>query len=1118
MQQKLRTCYRVHALYAVLLSGLLFSQSTYAGINHFPSLSLPKNDLVSDIAVTGKVIDAESGEPLPGVSIVLKGTTRGVTTDSQGGYSINVVNPNSVLVFSYVGYESQEIPVGNRTNLTISLRSDSKSLNEVVVVGYGEVKKRDLTGSVAQIDDKEVRQTPITSPEQALQGRIAGLQLTQSSGAPGAGTSVRIRGTGSFTGSNEPLYVIDGFPVSGGDNNVPNPIASGFASPFNQSSNPLNTIDPSDILSIEVLKDASSTAIYGSRGSNGVILITTKRGQASKTRYDFSYYTGVQQVTKLYDMANASETWDILNDHIEARTQTGKYTGITSPSYINPAGVRFMDKDTWVRRFGEGTNWQKELFQDAPMTNYSLNISGGNPNLKYAISGSYQNQEGVIPNSGFKRYSARVNLDAKASERLNFGTSLMLTRTQTRQTTTGSTGNGAGDVVYNALNMNPIIPVRDSTGAYVTRGGEWDFGPNAGSGVPNGLNPTITPVLDNPLLLANLIDHEIFSNRVLGNFFGEVRLAKGLKLRSNVGLNFEFTTRNLWIPAELRLTRQFNGVSNTQSYASKTHRSNFNILQENYLTYDKTFNKNNILNVVAGFSTQQSDSEQASASGANFSQNVTTYNDLASGSIALTSFVSSSAGRWTLMSTFVRLNYNLKDRYLFTFTGRADGSSRFAPNKKWGYFPSGAVAWRMSDEPFMKGLKFIKNWKWRVSYGITGNSEIGNYAFASRLGASSVAMGASGGNVGVLASEQATIPIGYGPAAFGNADLRWEKNQQFNAGLDVGFLENRIQVTADFYNKVTKDLLFNVSIPSQTGFGSAVTNVGSIRNRGLEFALNTVNLTGRFTWRTNANIAFNRNTLLAIDGKLQGLTYGNTYFSAALENASIQLQVGDALGNFFGYRQIGWFNSQEEVRSAPTHSQSFIGAKRFQDTNGDGRISADDREIIGNSQPKFVYGFTNNFAFQGFDLSVFFQGVYGNNLVNTTRSTWEQTGGLAGRDARPKDYVGNYWTPTNNGPEVKYGIPGSNQSGLLTDRMIEDGSYLRLKNVNLGYNLPMNKLKLKYIRSVRVYVSGTNLYTWTKYSGYDPEVNSLSGIEGAGYDRMAYPNVRTLLLGLNLGL
>lgn len=1069
----------------------------------------------ADQPVSGRVRD-EKGVALVGVNIQVKGTTQGTTTATDGSYRLNVPDGRTTLVFSYIGYQKQEIVVGTRTQLDVALTPEENSLNEVVVVGYGEVKKRDLTGSVAQIDEESIKQTPIISPEQALQGRIAGLQLTQSSGAPGAGTSVRIRGTGSLTAGNEPLYVIDGFPVSGSESNTPDAgtSSSNISNVFTQSNNPLSTINPNDIVSIEVLKDASATAIYGSRGSNGVIIITTKRGTAGKAKFDFEAYTGIQRISKLYEFGDAGDIWEAASLMNQARTQTGIYA--TVPTTAPLVGGRIStDKAAWLAKHGSGTDWQNELLRDAPIRSYSLGVSGGTNDVRYAVSGNYLTQDGIIINSGFKRYSTRINLDITASRRLSIGATVSLARTETKQIAANSLGGGANDVIYNTLYYNPIMPVRDSTGAYIQRGAaQWDTGPNAGSGIFNGQSPTISN-FDNPVMLANEVKNTIFANRIIGNIFGEFKILPNLKFRTTFGANFEFSNRDMFIPGYVSIYRA-QGINNTQTYASKTGRLGYSLINENYFVYDKIFNANHVLNVVGGASAQKGYDEQFVASGGGFTQSVTQFNDLGSGSVALPSLSSSSAGAWTIVSAFLRLNYKWNDKYLFTFTGRTDGSSRFAPNNKWGYFPSGAIAWKASEEPFLKGNRVISNLKWRLSYGLTGNAQIGNYSFASRLAASPVSVGTSGGAVGVLPTEQTSVSQGFFPAAFANADLKWERNQSADLGLDLGLFNNRVNLTADVYNKTTKDLLFTVSIPAQTGFNNSLVNIGSIRNRGFEASISTDNLTGPFTWRTSANIAFNRNTLLSINGNVQSLVYGGLFINNNLENAVSLLRVGDPIGNFFGYRQVGWLNSTEEINKAPVHPRSFVGAKRFEDTNNDGKITADDRQVLGNSQPKFTYGFTNTFAYKGFELTAFFQGVQGNNLVNLTLVNADIIGGGAGRDNRPKDYVANVWTPTNT-VNAKYGIPGSNQATVLTDRMVEDGSYLRLKTARLAYDVPVARLNQKFFRTAKVYVSGTNLLTFTNYSGFDPEVNSIGGIEYAGYDRLAYPNVRTFLVGVNLG-
>lgn len=989
--------------------------------------------------VSGTVTD-ENSIGLPGVSVVLKGTQKGTTTNQDGKFSVDTPDMNAILVFSYVGYEPQEILVGSRTELNISLKTDTKALKEVIVVGYGTVKKRDLTGSVVSIGSAELKEQPVSSFNQALQGRVSGVQVTNSSNAPGGGITIRVRGGNSISASNDPLYVIDGFPVT-------NPAPATGASNSASFPNPLASINPNDIESIEVLKDASATAIYGSRGANGVVLVTTKRGKEGQSNVDFEAYYGVQKITKMLDMATAEEHTGAKNEQLRNLNFAERYG--------NAAGA-FPKKPS---EYGVGTNWQKEIYRAAPMQNYQLSFSGGTDKLRYVLSGNYFNQDGIVITSNFKRYTARLNLDAKISNRLKVGTNFTVTRSYNNSVNeVGSIG-----IVGLAVRASPASPVYDATGNYQLL--------NVGAG--SGFNS-----IANPVAVARTTTNLLISDRVLGNIFGDISIAQGLSARISVGADIFNTRRNIFYTPQTLIANTVNG------YGSNGTTSNINLLNENILTYTRTV-QDHAFDVVAGVTFQSNQEERTYAEAQDF-PNYT----LGSNNIGLANKPQPSRGavqKWGLNSYLGRVNYRFKDRYLLTLTGRIDGSSRFGVNNKYGFFPSGALAWRVSDEAFLKTSKTISDLKLRLSYGITGNDGIGLYNSLSQYTTSRTVFG----DQEVLTTQASLIA---------NPDLRWEKTAQLDAGIDLGLLNNRLLITADYYIKTTTDLLLGVELPATTGFTSVTRNVGSLENKGFELGISSVNLEGALKWRTNGNISFNRNKVIKLNDSDQFFT-GNSV-----------VRVGESVGSFYGNVSDGIWQTADEIKAAGglARTGDLPGAIRYKDLNGDGIFNeATDRQILGNGLPKFIFGLTNNFSFRGFDLSIFLQGVQGNKLLNATRKSMEQSDPS---DNLLRTVIEGAWRadkPSNTLPSIRQWRNTGTESFY-----IEDGSFVRLKNVSLGYQLP---LKTKFIKRARVYVSGQNLLTFTNYRGYDPEVNSdFNSNTQYGVDNYAYPASRTFTVGASL--
>ncbi len=1004
---------------------------------------------MADRIITGTVTD-EKGDALPGVSVLLKGTQRGTTTDSQGAFRLAVPDQSTgqevVLVFSFVGYQSQEVSPGNsngqpQTALVVRLVADNKSLNEVVVVGYGTVKKRDLTGSVASVPVADVRKLVLTSPDQAIQGRAAGVLVTQNSSAPGAGTTVRIRGGNSIQGGNEPLYVIDGIPIY-------NDLGTNGA-----TTNPLSAINTNDIENIEVLKDASATAIYGSRGANGVVIITTRRGKSGQSKIEFDAYYGVQTVRRKYPLLNALEFTTLAN---EANTNEGR-----NPVYT-PAQIE---------SFGAGTDWQDEVFQQAPIQNYQLTFSGGDDRTQYALGGNYFNQQGIVLNSGFSRGSIRLNLDRKATDRLKVGTSLTLSRTVANRV--GSDGNlgATGSVVSGALRFPPILPVYNPDGSYLIT------------------NPFLTITTDNPVALAREGRSIGTTFRLLGSVFGEYRILDGLTLRVLAGLDGIYDKSSTYNPKSVLAGLQQGGV------ASIYNAQNLTWLNENTLTYVRTINQIHSLNLLAGYTQQANRFEFSQASARNFANDNLDYNNLGAGSVPLTP--SSGVGTWSLLSYIARINYGYKDRYLLTLTGRADGSSRFGVNHRFGYFPSGSVAWRVIDEPFMNGQPLLDDLKLRVSYGLTGNQEgIGNYPAYSLLATQNYTYN------GLVAS-------GTGPSQVANPDLKWESTAQFDAGVDMALLNNRLQITADVYQKRTRDLLLNITIPAASGYTTALKNIGQVENRGVEFAFTSRNIVKPLAWTTNFNITFNRNKVLDIGGVPQIIV--GQFANIGSVGGTNLIRVGEPLGSLFGYVTDGLFQQTDDIAKS-AQPTAKPGDRRYKDLNSDGKLDDNDRAIIGQAQPTAFFGLTNTLTFKGLELTVFFQGVRGNSILNANRFELES---LAGDGNQDRDVLSR-WTPTNTNTDIPRATT-TRPANRISTRQIEDGSYVRLKNVQLAYSLPATLCRAIRLQSVRAYVTAQNYLTWTKYSGFDPEVSRFGqDNRSQGFDYGSYPAAKTLLFGLNI--
>ncbi len=991
------------------------------------------------LSITGRVSD-DKGQGLPGVNILLKGTTTGTATNPEGDYSLTLPDHQAggTLVFSFIGYTPQEVAIGNRTTLDVTLVPDVKALGEVVVVGYGTQKKSELTTSIASVSEQEIKAVPVTSLDQALKGRAAGVQVTQASAAPGGGVSIRIRGTSSLNAGAEPLYVVDGLPVFN-DNTQ----ASGRREEAGRPTNPLSYLNPGDIESIEILKDAAAASIYGARGANGVVLITTRRGKAGESRVEFESYYGLQTVRNKIPLLNATQFAQLAN---EANANAG----------VAPA---FTDEQ--IAALGTGTDWQDQIFRTAPIRNYQLSFSGGDAKTQYAVSGNYFRQDGIIRGSDFERGSLRVNLDRKINDRLSIGNNLTVTRSKANVIVTNADG-----VVRTTYKFSPTLNVYTDDGLY-TRSSD--------------ASPQASFERYNPVYAINDILNDQVTNRALGSIFAEYEILKGLRLRVSGGADLITTKENFFEP---------DGQFRTNGFAWVNSVFTTSWINTNTLTYDRTFGEKHALNLLGLYERQAARNElvQAISEG----PELTTVNNLRQGLPLITP--RSEASEWGIVSYGGRANYSFGGKYLVTASLRADGSSKFGKDHKFGFFPAVALGWVLSQEPFLAGNRWVTNLKLRASYGVVGNQEIGSYGSLTRIE----------GRFNYIFNNRKNI--GFAPANVPNPDLRWERTSTANLGVDLE-LGSRVELTADVYYKKTYDLLWSFPLPATTGFNEVTRNVGSLQNQGLELSLNTQNLTGRFKWSTSLNFTTNANKVLSLVGRQDSVVYGY--------DDALVLVKGQPVGSFFGYQTDGIFQANDNIaESAVEGPGTAPGDRRYRDLDGDGRINNRDRSVIGQAAPRFFGGITNAFAYGGFELTVFFQGVYGNKVYNGTQKyDWESLNGRINNTTRVLDR----WTPDNPGNT----IPRANlnrRGNLVSDAYVQDASFLRLRDITLAYTLPAGLLKGLRLQRVRVYVSAQNQLTFTNYYGYDPEANAIGqSTREFGIDDSPYPTAKSVLVGLNVG-
>lgn len=1005
-----------------------------------------------DVPVQGRVTTSD-GEGIPGVTVVVKGTATGTVTDSLGNYSISVPDSNAVLQFSYMGYETKEATVGSQSQMNIALASDSKA-DEVVVIGYGTQKRKEVTGAVSSVSAEEINQTPVASFDQAIQGRVPGVQVTQSSGAPGAAVSVQIRGTGTMR-TTEPLYVIDGYIVKN-NNNGTDANAGGFNAGSN--TNALSTLNPNDIESIEILKDAAASSIYGARAANGVVIITTKRGKLGAPKVDLETYVGVQKAWKTLDLLNAEQNATLNN---EARANAGQ---AGQAAFSNPAAL------------GEGTDWQGEMFRSAPIRNHYLSISGGSATANYLLSGGYFNQEGTMLGTGFNRYSFRANSDIKAGKRFKFGESLFISRTTAQR----EPWTQDRSQVEQMIKMSPHVPV---------------YNPDNEGGFA-GPDPSINNFI-NPVGQANLIENVSRRTRFLGTIYGEVEIIKGLKYKLNLGSDIIYGTGYLFTPSFF-MANSANNFNLTPSIFQYSN-NELGYLVENTLAYNKTFGIHN-LGAVVGVTQQTSVNEGLQA----FSDQLPSNNirTLSAGAGAANRTIGGQKYEYAIRSFFGRVNYSLLDRYLASFSLRRDGSSNFSPNHRYGTFASISGGWRISQEAFMEDVTFISDLKLRASWGKIGNDNIDSYGYSNNLNTKASY---------VLGNSQSLAP-GITQTELANSDLKWESTAITNFGLDLGLMNNKLYFTADYFIKTTTDLLVRLPVPMTYGVAAApFQNAGEVRNTGIELALNYQELSGDFTYGLGVNFTSIKNEVLSLGGGEPIEAGANA--SANTGNIT-RTEVGQPIAYFYGYKTDGLFQTDAEA-AASGQAGAKAGDIKFKDLDGDGDIDADDRGKIGSPMPDFMYGINANAGFKGFDLTLFFQGVKGNEIFNVTRYWLE---GMAD-DNNHSTAVLDHWTPTNTDTDVPRAVADDpNNNRRVSDRFVENGSYFRLKTLQLGYTLPEGLLKSVNISKARVYFTSYNLFTITKYSGYDPELapSNQSNLS-RGIDTGNYPQSRSFIVGAQLG-
>lgn len=1001
--------------------------------------------------IKGNVSDA-NGEPVIGATIGIEGTSNGTISDLNGDFHLSVPQ-NSLLKFSYVGYKTQQQKVASAKELKIVLVEDTQFLDDVVVVGYGVQKKSDLTSAISTIKSDDLVGTSITSLDQGLQGRAAGVVVLNTSGQPGGSTSIRIRGTSSINGNNEPLYVIDGIPV------ISDAGSLSTGTLHNPSLNPLTNINPSDIESIEVLKDASATSIYGARGANGVVLVTTKQGKNGKPKISIGARYTMQQVSKTMDMLNAVQLAELGNEAADNDKVERKpiYAGMNNLAKVN-------------------TDWQNEIFRTAPMQNYDVSVSGGGEKNSYFVSGNILLQDGIVIGSDFGKGSFRFNLNQELNNWFKMGVSANLSYSRSNGVVTNSEGGFASSITSWALEMNPALPVRDDNGKYIYE------------------NNTGNPNVGNPVQDAMEAQNRNTTFRTLANAFLEWTPLKNLTFKTSMGVDYFVIKDQAFAPGEIKRAESNGG------YASIGNRDGFNWVWENTVNYTTSFGKHSI-GALGGMTVQAFVSENSNVSTADFKDGFLGFNSIQSGT--LRQAASSGITEWQMLSYLARINYNYDSRYLLTLTGRVDGSSKFGKGNKYGFFPSVSGAWRVSEEAFMKNAKAVSNLKIRASYGIVGNEGIAPYSSQGLMFNTEAYFGNS------------EVVTGLSPFTLSNSDLKWETTSQLDLGVDFGLFNNRLTLTADYYVKKTKDLLLNMPISYHTGYDSAMKNVGSLENRGFEVTLGVVPFAGKFKWNVDLTLGYNKNEITDLAGTQENLSglpiMGISYWT--------KITKGKPIGTIYGYKTDGIAQLNEDLTKVPFFAGKTLyhGDRKYVNKNDDKVINEDDLFELGNANPDFTFGFNNTFTYEFKDksslgLTIYLQGVIGNEIVNFNKFALESFNGYKNNSTAALQR----WTPNNQTNEYPRATMKS-AGNILSDHYVEDGSYLRIKDITVSYTFAKSVTKHFFSDGLTIYAGLKNIHTFTHYSGYDPEVSRFANNNlSMGADYGSYPMSKSYEFGIKL--
>ncbi len=991
-------------------------------------------------SITGVVSDKNG--TLPGASIVSLKAKTGATSGMDGEFTLKVAS-NDILQVTYLGYLTQEIAVGNQSHFEITLIEDVNQLDELVVIGYGSIRKKDVTGSISSIDSEKMMETVVSSVDQGIQGKAAGVVVSFGSGQPGSKSSIRIRGISSITGTLEPLYVIDGVPVISPSN---------IGAVTGPDTNPLESLNPSDVESIEVLKDASATAIYGTRGANGVILITTKRGTMGKATVSLDYSGSLQFLRNKIDMLNAQQLAELGNEAADN-------AGVDRRSiYASPINL------------GVGTDWQDEIFRIAPMHNFQIAVRGGNENTKYSVSGNYFTQDGIIISSKFNKANFRINLDQRISDKVKFGTSINLNRNVIEGVITDSESGISSSITSWALEFNPGLPVYDENGKYTYS------------------NNTSNPPVGNPVEDAHRTEQLKSSTRILGNIFLEWNIIEGLSFRSSIAADSYFNEEKSFVPNDV-----YRGQEKGQ--AAIANSNGFTWLFENTLNFNRKFGEHS-LNAVIGHSMQAFENEFLFVATSDFDDNRLGYNAIQVGSEKTLLF--NGVSKRQLLSFLGRVNYGFQNKYLLTVSARVDGSSVFGDGNKYGVFPSLAAAWRLDQENFMESVESVSEMKLRVGIGRVGNEGIPPYSSLGLLETTEAYFGEN------------EIAKGSGHQTSANSGLKWETTDQLNIGLDFGFLDNSISFTTDIYFKLTSDLLLRAPVPYTSGYKDAYVNIGNLENKGIEFSINSVNIDKEFKWSTNFNIAFNRNKITKL-AREEGIPAEPML---GVNDWTI-VEEGQPIGNFYGYVTDGIMQLGENANSIP-HFVDYTpkeGDRKYKDLDGNGVINEDDTTLLGNANPDFSFGFGNSFEYKNWSLSVFIQGVYGNEVANFNKFNLESFDGLRNNSTAALER----WTPSNPTNLYPRANADPRRSNTFADIHVEDGSYAKVRDITLSYSIASKTLSKTALSNVKIFASGKNLFTFTNYSGYDPEVNRFGQDPlRFGVDYGSYPTTKIFTIGANL--